>query len=131
MFFIFFAKPLSFKIITIYLLICGAVLEGDSELIIESLKAGGNAIALVEPLIQDAIAFSNCYWKLLYSFVFVFFLGEKLLYSHCRRECNKLAHSLVRYFINISDYVVWIEKVPNPLLSIVQHDLANLANQVQ
>ena len=60
-FFFFFAKPLSFKIITVYLLICGAVLEGDSELIIESLKAGGNAIALVEPLIQDAIAFSNFY----------------------------------------------------------------------
>ena len=37
----------------------GAVLEGDSELIINSLKAGGNTIASVEPLIQDVILFSN------------------------------------------------------------------------
>ena len=54
----------------------GAVLEGDSELIINSLKAGGNTLASVEPLLQDAIVFSNCY--------------SKLLYSHCRREGNRL-----------------------------------------
>ena len=82
-----------------------AVLEGDFELIIEPLKVGGNTIASVEPLIQDAIAFSSLY--------------SKLLYSHCRREGNKLAHSLARYSINVSDYVVWMEEVPNPLLSIV------------
>ena len=43
------------------------VLEGDSELIIESLKAGGNTIASMEPLIQDAIVFSSFFTKLLYS----------------------------------------------------------------
>ena len=100
--FFFFAKPLSFKIITVYLLICGAVLEGDSELIIESLKVGGNAITLVEPLIQDAIAFSSFY--------------SKLLYSHYRREGNKLAYSLARYSINVFDYVVWMEEVPNRII---------------
>ena len=94
-----------------------AVLEGDSELIIESLKVGGNTIASVEPLIQDTIVFSSFF--------------SKLLFSHCRRDGNKLAHSLARYSINVSDYVVWMEEVPHSLFSVAQHDLANLANQVQ
>ena len=85
--------------------------------IINSLKAGGNTIASVEPLIQDAILFSNSY--------------SELQYSHCRRKGNTLAHSLARYSINVSNYVVWMEKVPNHLLSDVQQDLANFANQFQ
>ena len=95
----------------------GAVLEGDSKLIIKSLKAGGNTIASAEPLIQDAILFSISY--------------SKLQYSHCRREGNRLAHNLARCSINVSNYVVWMKEVPNHLLSIVQQDLANLANQFQ
>ena len=94
-----------------------AILEGDSELIMNSLKAGGGTIALVQPLIQDAIIFSNAY--------------TKLLYSHCRRDDNKLAHSLARYSINVSNYVAWMEEVPYPLLSVARNDLANLAYQVQ
>ena len=81
------------------------------------MKAGGNTIASVEPLIQDAILFSNSY--------------SELLYSHCRREGNRLAHSLARYSINVSNYVVWMEEVPNHLLFVILQDLANLANQFQ
>ena len=91
-----------------------AVLEGDSELIINSIKAGGQSIASVEPPFQNAIVFSNCY--------------SKLLYSHCRREGNRLAHSLARYSINVSNYVVWMEEFPNPLFIVVQQEVANLAN---
>ena len=92
------------------------VLRGDSTSIVEPLKAGGKTIASVEPLIQDAIAFSSFY--------------AELLYSHCRRDDNKLAHSLARYSINVSVYVVWMEEVRNPLLYVVQRDLANLATQI-
>ncbi|KAK9988324.1 hypothetical protein SO802_028563 [Lithocarpus litseifolius] len=94
-----------------------AVLEGDSELIINSLKAGGKSIASVESLLQDAFVLSNCY--------------SKLLYSHCRREGNRLAHSLARYSINVSNYVVWMEEVPTSLIKVVQQDIANMANQFQ
>ena len=94
-----------------------AVLEGDSELIINSLKVGGQSIASVEPLLQDAIVFSNCY--------------SKLLYSHCRREGNRLTHNLARYSINVSNYVVWMEEVPNPLFTVVQQDVTNMAIQFQ
>ena len=94
-----------------------AVLEGDSELIMNALKSGSGTIALVQPLVQDAFIYSDSYIK--------------LLYSHCRRDGNKLAHSLARYSINISDYVVWMEEVPLSLFSVAQNDLATLANQVQ
>ena len=94
-----------------------AVLEGDSELIIESLKVGGNTIASVEALIQDTIVFSSFF--------------SKLLFSHCRRDGNKLAHSLARYSINVSNYVVWMEEVPHSLFSVAQNDLITLTNQVQ
>ena len=94
-----------------------AVLEGDSELIINSLKVGDQSIASVEPLLQDAIVFSNCY--------------SKLLYSHCRREGNRLTHNLARYSIIVSNYVVWMEEVPNPLFTVVQQDVTNMAIQFQ
>ena len=93
------------------------ILEGDSELIMNSLKAGGDTIASVQPLVQDAIIFSNSY--------------TKLLYSHCRRDGNKLAYSLARYSANISDYVVWMEEIPQSLFSVAQNDLITLTNQVQ
>ena len=94
-----------------------AILEGDSELIINSLKVGGQSIASVEPLLQDAMVFSNCY--------------SKLLYSHCRREGNRLAHSLARYSINVFNNVVWMEEVPTPLFTVVHQDIPNMANQFQ
>ena len=94
--------------------IAEAVLEGDSELIINLLKGGGHSIVSMEPLLHDAMVFSNCY--------------EKLLYSHCRRDGNRLAHSLARYSINVSSYVVWMEGVLDPLFIVVQQDVANLAN---
>ena len=94
-----------------------AILEGDSELIMNSLKTGGDTIASVQPLVQDAIIFSNSY--------------TKLLYSHCRRDGKKLAHSLARYSANVSDYVVWMEEVPQSLFSVAQNDLTTLAYQFQ
>ena len=86
--------------------------EGDSEQLINSFK-GGHSIASVQPLLHDATVFSSHY--------------AKLLYSHCRRDGNRLAHNLTRYPINVSSYVVWMEGVPNPLFNIVQQYVANLA----
>lgn len=53
----------------------------------------------------------------------------KLLYSHNKRDGNKFAHSLARHSINVDDddYVVWMEDVPLPLVSIVQADIAKLS----
>ena len=94
-----------------------AILEGDSELIVNSLKSGKATMASVEPLIQDASIFSTSY--------------TKLLYSHCRRDGNKLEHNLARFLIHVPNYLAWMEEVPHTLLSVAEQDVANLAFLVQ
>lgn len=51
----------------------------------------------------------------------------KLLYSHTRREGNKLAHSLARHTINVTHYAVWTESVPPQLNTVFQADLATIS----
>ena len=51
----------------------------------------------------------------------------KLLYSHNKRDGNKLAYSLAQHSINVDDYVVWMEDVLPPLVSIVQANIAKLS----
>ena len=46
-----------------------------------------------------------------------------LLYSHT--ECNSVAHGLVRFTVNIPDFLVWVEDVPPQFHSVLQVDLAN------
>ena len=93
-----------------------AILEGDSELIVNSLKTGRATMASVEPLIQDATLFLVLYMK--------------LLCSHCRRNDNKLAHNLAGFSIHVPNYSAWMEEVPHNLLSVAEQDVANLAFQV-
>ena len=37
---------------------------------------------------------------------------EELLYSHTKRDSNQEAHSLARYAIGISNFLVWMEDDP-------------------
>ena len=83
-----------------------AILEGDCLAIRQALKDGGSSMASVKPLILDALWF--------------FCSFTKLLYSHTKRNGNRLAHGLARHSINVNDYVVWMEDVPPPFFSIVQ-----------
>lgn len=89
------------------------MLEGDSELMISTLKEDGCSMVAVDHLVQDALTWSDRY--------------TKLLYSRCKRGGNKLAHRLARHSINVLDYGVWMESVPPLLFSILEHDVANLA----
>ena len=88
-----------------------AVFEGDCLAIIQALKDGGSSMALVKPLILDTLGFSSSF--------------RKLVYSHTKRDGNKLAHSLSRHSINVNGYIVWMEDVPQLFFSIVQADIAN------
>ena len=36
---------------------------------------------------------------------------NQLRYFHIKRECNKVAHNLVRYATNVLNYVVWMEAI--------------------
>ena len=48
---------------------------------------------------------------------------EQLLYSHTMRAGNYVTHSLARYAIGISDFLVWMENVPPHIQSVLQLDL--------
>ena len=45
--------------------------------------------------------------------------------THTKREGNKVAHSLARYVLHISSFVVWMEHVPQQVYPVLQADLAN------
>ena len=51
----------------------------------------------------------------------------QLLYSHTKKECNKVAHSLTRYVITSSECVVWMEDVLSQLSSVIQVDIAGFS----
>ena len=52
---------------------------------------------------------------------------SKLLYSHTRRDGNKLAHSLARFAVNISSFLVWMESVSSHFNDVYQADLAGIS----
>ena len=45
---------------------------------------------------------------------------DELFYSHTKRECNTLAHSLARYAIGIPDFLVWMDEVPPQFQNVLQ-----------
>ena len=51
----------------------------------------------------------------------------QLRYSHIKREGNKVAHKLARHALCISDFSVWMEDVPPPLLPVVLEDIAGFS----
>ena len=60
-----------------------SILEGDSEVIMKAFVEEGRSLAPYNLLVQDARIFSRFF--------------TQLLYSHTKREYNKVAHSLTRY----------------------------------
>ncbi|KAL4600491.1 hypothetical protein ACB092_11G202400 [Castanea dentata] len=49
------------------------------------------------------------------------------LYSHIKRESNMVAHNLARHSISISDFLVWMEIVLPPFVSLVLADIAGFS----
>ena len=44
---------------------------------------------------------------------------SKLHYSYVKRECNRVAHVLAHFVLNVSNYSVWLEDVPPQFHSYV------------
>ena len=95
--------------------VSSVIVEGDSELVLKALQHDNPSLASHELLLKDAGLFTCSY--------------SKLLYSHTKREGNKVAHSLAKLAFNYSGYIVWMEEDVLPLvLSVLQ---ANMAIQFQ
>ena len=67
------------------------VLEGDCEVLIKALKGGDQILSTVGLVMNDIRHDANLFYQ--------------FRYSHVRRESNKIAHSLARRVLEITDFV--------------------------
>ena len=88
------------------------VLESDSQILITALREDFYSLASFGHLVKD-IQFTATYLS-------------SINYTHVRRQCNGLAHSLARRARNLSRSHVWIEDVPSDSSSVLQADLFGL-----
>ena len=98
---------------TLELGIAQVVLESDSKIVTDALAEEGVSLSSYGLLIANAKSLSYNFFQ--------------LRYSHAKRESNKVAHSLSRYAITISNFIVWMEFVPPQVASVYQADLFGLS----
>ncbi|XP_075666899.1 uncharacterized protein LOC142636504 [Castanea sativa] len=85
------------------------VLEGDCEVLMKALKGGDQFLSTVGLVMDDIRYDANLFYQ--------------LRYSHVRRGGSKVAYSLARHALKITNFVAWMEDVPPPLFSVVQDDI--------
>ena len=90
-----------------------AVLEGDSLIVIKGLMEEERLLVQLGMLVEDAKNLSQRF--------------DELLYSHTKRECNTLAHSMARYVVGIPDFLVWMEYIPPQFHDVLQANLLGLS----
>ena len=88
-----------------------AILESDSLGLIQALKSEECSLSPTGLLIEDVKMFAN-------NFV-------RLLYSHIKRNDNRVAHSLAKNALYIPDFQVWMEDIPSHFVSILQLDIVH------
>ena len=89
------------------------MLEGDSLDVIAGLREDRMVLVPYGLLLEDAMFLSQQF--------------DELHYSHTKREGNSLAHSLVRYAVDILDFLVWMEDVSPQFYYILQTDLSDFS----
>ena len=86
-----------------------AIIEGDSLGLIKALKSTEGSLSPTGLLVDDvkrvAISF------------------ERLLYSHVKRNGNRVAHSLAKNTLRIPDLQVWMKDVSSHIISILDLDV--------
>ena len=85
------------------------ILEFDSLVLVSALLKNSTYLS-TDGLLLDDIRFYASFFN-------------QLLYSHVKREGNKVAHKLAKHALCISDFLVWMEDVPPPIRSVVQDDM--------
>ena len=84
-----FAKDLGFNKV---------IVEGDSEIIIKALNSGGLSSSSFGHIVMDIKVMSSS-------------LGN-VLFSHTRRQGNRVAHGMARMVCNFVHFQSWMEDVP-------------------
>ena len=86
-----------------------AILEGDSLGLIKALKSTECSLSPTGLLVDDVKRVANSF--------------ERLLYSHVKRNDNRVIHSLAKNELCIPDFQVWMEDVPSHIVSILDLDV--------
>ena len=79
---------------------------------IQALKSEERSLSPIGLLIEDVKMFAN-------NFVI-------LLYSHIKKNSNRVAHSLAKSALCMADFQIWMEDVPLHIVSILQLDVVEL-----
>ena len=83
--------------------IADAVLEGDSLMVMTTLKSENIGLASFGLLLQDSLALSSGF--------------SKLSYFHTKREGNIVAYNLAQLAINFTNCVIWMENGASDVLT--------------
>ena len=100
-------------VLTIELGFDNITIEGDSEVLINSLAKGGNSLAHYGHLLVDIHVLMTRF--------------SSLSLSHVKRNCNSLAHALARRASSTPDLSIWMEEIPPDLNSVYMADLSGLS----
>ena len=88
------------------------VLEGDSLILMNAVKTNSHSLAQFGHIIKD-IEFLASQFSIIY-------------FSHVKRHCNTIAHSIARRALSFSSLQVWMEDVPLELADVLQVDSDSL-----
>nr|XP_023897448.1 uncharacterized protein LOC112009346 [Quercus suber] len=88
------------------------VLEGDSLILMNALKSNSHSLAQFGHIVNDIH--------------YLAFQFPMISFSHVRRHCNSVAHSIARRALSFSSLQVWMEDVPPEIADVLQTDLIAL-----
>ena len=89
------------------------ILESNSMVLATALIKNSTYLSM-DGLLMDDIRFNARFFN-------------QLLYSHVKRESNKVVHKLARHALCISNFSMWMEDVPPPIRSVVQDDIVRFS----
>ena len=85
------------------------ILEGDSLVLIKALKSVEDSLSPTSLLVDDVKWVASSF--------------ERLMYSHVKRNGNRVAHTLAKNALCIPDSQVWMEDVLSHITSILDLDV--------
>ena len=86
-----------------------AILEGDSLNLIKALKSTEDSLSPIGLLVDDVKWVASSF--------------ERLMYSHVKRNGNRVAHSLAKNALRIPNFQVWMEDVSSHITLIFDLDV--------
>ena len=86
-----------------------AILEGDSLGLIKALKSTEDSLSPIDLLVDDVKRVASSF--------------ERLVYSHVKRNGNRVTHSLAKNALRIPNFQVWMKDVSSHITLILDLDV--------